>query len=213
MLDVRKLTWPLKSRLCIAALATESEGTLNDVAGSALKAAAASSLMGSGITGEFIDALTACVPLYDIGKVGLPDHILMKPGKFTAEERMLMEAHTTVGAETIAEVIKETGGGAAGFLQMASDIARHHHERYDGKGYPDRLAGDAIPLAARIVAICHVYDALRSRRSYRPALSHATALQLVLEGSPGQFDPVLLNVFQRCAPEFERITNDMGNSV
>src|SRR5207244_10768985 len=94
---------------------------------------------------------------------------------------------------------------AMAFLQMAVDITRHHHERYDGTGYPDRLAGTAIPLAARIVAICDVYDALRSRRVYKPALSHAATLQMMTEASPGQFDPALLQVFVRCAAKFERV--------
>jgi HD-GYP domain-containing protein (c-di-GMP phosphodiesterase class II) len=91
------------------------------------------------------------------------------------------------------------------FLQMAIDIVRHHHERHDGKGYPDRLAGSDIPLAARIVTIVDVYDALRSRRAYKPALSHAAALQVMLDSSSGQFDPALMQIFQRCAQHFERI--------
>src|SRR4030095_10459642 len=86
---------------------------------------------------------------------------------------------------------------ASAFLQMAIDIARHHHERYDGTGYPDRLASTNIPLAARIVAICAVYDALRSRRSYKPALTHAAAMQIMTEESPGHFDPALMQAFQR----------------
>jgi putative two-component system response regulator len=92
---------------------------------------------------------------------------------------------------------------------MAIDIARHHHERYDGQGYPDRLAGSAIPLAARVVAIGDVYDALRSQRVCKPALTHAAAMQLMLEESGRQLDPVLLQAFQRCASQFERIFREM----
>ena len=92
---------------------------------------------------------------------------------------------------------------------MAIDIARHHHERYDGQGYPDRLAGSAIPLAARVVTIGDVYDGLRCQRVYKPALSHSAAMQLMIEGSNGQFDPGLLQAFQRCAPHFERIFREM----
>ena len=100
-------------------------------------------------------------------------------------------------------------GAARGFLQMAGDVIRHHHERHDGTGYPERLAGAAIPLAARIVAVADVYDALRSRRSYKPALSHLAAVQLMCESSEGQFDPALLQAFHRCAGQFERIFREL----
>src|SRR5262249_4799559 len=113
--------------------------------------AAAESVFASQIDPNFIQILESCVPLHDIGKVGLPDHILLKPGKLDENERMIMQAHTLIGAETLKEVIKHHGS-AVTFLQMAIDIARHHHEKYDGSGYPDRLAGTAIPLAARITA-------------------------------------------------------------
>ena len=98
-----------------------------------------------------------------------------------------------------------------GSCRLAVDIARSHHERYDGTGYPDRLAGEEIPLAARFVAVADVYDALRSRRVYKPALPHNTAAMTILEGSPGHFDPKLLKVFQRCLPKFEQIYRDCGD--
>jgi HD-GYP domain-containing protein (c-di-GMP phosphodiesterase class II) len=142
--------------------------------------------------------------LHDIGKVGLPDHILLKPGKLDPDERMLMQTHTTIGADTLKAVMKQHGSALA-FLQMAADIARHHHERFDGEGYPDRLVGNNIPLSARLVAMCDVYDALRSRRSYKPALSHSTAIQVMTKVSVGQFDPALLQVLERCAERFEQI--------
>src|SRR5206468_1588614 len=104
---------------------------------------------------------------HDIGKIGLPDHILLKPGKLDADERLLMQAHTVIGSETLKAVIAQHGKALA-FLNMAVDIARHHHERYDGRGYPDQLANSDIPLAARLVAVGDVYDALRSRRAYKP---------------------------------------------
>jgi HD-GYP domain-containing protein (c-di-GMP phosphodiesterase class II) len=107
--------------------------------------------------------------------------------------------------------VAERQGFSLAFLQMAIDIARHHHERYDGKGYPDHLAGGDIPLAARLVAIADVYDALRSRRIYKPALSHAAAVQIMTENSPGQFDPALIQVFQRCGSEFDRIFRELAN--
>ena len=155
------------------------------------------------IDANFIDLLECCAPLHDIGKAGLPDHILLKAGKLTPEERTLMQTHTIIGAETLQKAALKHGF-AKGFFQIAIDIARHHHERYDGQGYPNRLAGEGIPLAARLVTIADVYDALRSRRVYKPALSHGTAVTMMLEESAGQFDPNLLEVFKRCAPDFER---------
>lgn len=155
------------------------------------------------IDGNFIQLLECCAPLHDIGKVGLPDHILLKPGKLTPEERLIMQTHTTIGADTLAEVSRQYGFARA-FLQMAIDIARHHHERWDGTGYPDRLTGEAIPLAARVVALADVYDALRSRRVYKPGLSHASAVG-VMASSEGQFDPSLLQAFHRCAERMEQI--------
>ena len=119
-----------------------------------------------------------------------------------------MQTHTTIGADILQEVARQHGSAVA-FLQMAINITRHHHERYDGKGYPDRLAGTDIPLSARIVAIADVYDALRSRRVYKPALSHAAALEVMLQTSSGQFDPVLIQAFQRCAGDFERIAREL----
>jgi response regulator RpfG family c-di-GMP phosphodiesterase/serine/threonine protein kinase len=156
----------------------------------------------------FIDMASCCAPLHDIGKVGLPDHILLKPGKLSSDERLLMQAHTTMPAEMLVE-LAQTYGAARAFLLMAGDLIRHHHERWDGTGYPDRLAGPAIPLSGRLVAIGDVYDALRSRRSWKPALSHAAALGLMTESSPGQFDPALLEAFVRCAGEFEAIFREL----
>jgi response regulator RpfG family c-di-GMP phosphodiesterase len=163
---------------------------------------------GTQISPDFIEILECCAPLHDIGLVGLPDHILLKPGKLDPDERVLMQAHTIIGADTLEQVAQQHGSAMA-FLQMAVDIIRHHHERFDGKGYPDRLAGSDIPLAARLVTIADVYDALRSRRSWKPALSHAAAVQVMLDSSVGQFDPGLLAVFQRCAPQFERIYREL----
>jgi response regulator RpfG family c-di-GMP phosphodiesterase len=174
------------------------------------KEASRSPAFTAAITQGFIEVLECCAPLHDIGKMGLPDHILLKPGKLSPEERILMQTHTTIGADTLNEVANQHAF-AGGFLQMAIDIARSHHERHDGTGYPDRLAGADIPLAARIVAIGDVYDALRSRRVYKPGLSHATAVHVIVEASPGQFDPDLLQVFQRCARQFERIYQELAD--
>ncbi|MCS7045854.1 MAG: protein kinase [Gemmataceae bacterium] len=156
------------------------------------------------IDGAFIELLEACAPLHDIGKIALPDHILLKPTRLETEERLQMQTHTIIGAETMQTIAKKHGFELP-FLQMATEVIRHHHERYDGNGYPDRLAGDNIPLAARIVAIADVYDALRTRRTYKPALSHNAAMQVMLHGSPGHFDPALLHVFERLGDVFARI--------
>lgn len=160
---------------------------------------------------KFVELLVCCAPLHDIGKLGLPDHILLKAGKLDADERILMQTHTTTGADTLKAVMKKHGSSLA-FFQIATDIVRHHHERFDGEGYPDRLAGTDIPLAARLVSICDVYDALRSRRTYKPALSHAAAMQVMTKVSFGQFDPNLLQVFERASPNFERIFREVVDS-
>ncbi len=160
------------------------------------------------IDANFIEMMVACAPLHDIGKVCLPDHILHKPGKLTPDERLLMQQHTIIGAETLQEVTRQHPGAMA-FLQMALDLVRHHHERWDGRGYPDRLAGTDIPLAARLLTVGDVYDALRSRRVYKPALAHRPALQVMHDWSPGQFDPALLQVLLRCECHFERIFREV----
>jgi putative two-component system response regulator len=162
------------------------------------------------IDSAFIEMLACCAPLHDIGKVGVPDRILLKPGRLTDEERLVMQRHTVVAAETLKKVAQRHGFAAA-FLQMAGEIARHHHERFDGKGYPDQLVGDAIPLAARILAVADVYDALRSKRVYKPALSHAEAMQIMIVEDVGHFDPALLAVFQRCAPRFDQLFQEMAD--
>ncbi len=166
--------------------------------------AAKSSPFAGQIDDAFIELLECSAPLHDIGKIALPDHILLKPSKLEQDERLQMQTHTTIGAETMDAIAKKHGFSLT-FLQMASDIIRHHHERYDGAGYPDRLAGESIPLAARIVSIADVYDALRTRRVYKPALSHSAALQVMLNGSDGHFDPALLQLFHRVEAGFAKI--------
>ena len=156
------------------------------------------------VDSQFLEQLERCVPLHDIGKLGLPDEVLLKPGKFTPAERALVETHTLIG-DRILEALSREHGESLGFLKMASSIVRHHHERFDGKGYPDQLAGNNIPPAARIVAVADVYDALRRLRVHKPPLPHAEAVRILLERSPGQFDPTLLRAFAACEAEFERI--------
>ncbi len=158
----------------------------------------------------FVQEVEAAAPLHDIGKVAVPDAVLNKAGRLTTEEKLLMQAHTTIGADTLTEVSARYPF-ATGFFQTAAEIARHHHERWDGTGYPDRLAGEATPLSARLVAVGDVYDALRSRRVYKPALSHETATEHMLTRSAGHFDPALLEVFGRAADQFDRIFRDAAD--
>lgn len=157
----------------------------------------------------FLHMLEYCAPLHDIGMVSLPDHVLLKPGKLSEQEHILMEAHTTLGADALRGIAQKHGSAIA-FLGMAIDIVRHHHERFDGKGYPDGLAGTSIPLAARITSIADVYDALRCFRSCKPPLPHTTAVRVILEKSAGQFDPGLLIGFREVTSKFEEIYDQLG---
>lgn len=152
----------------------------------------------------YIRMLERCVLLHDIGKVAIPDHILLKPGKLDPEERSIVESHTFLGANILEAVARQHGANLA-FLQMASDIVRYHHERYDGSGYPDGRAGEDIPLAARITAIADVYDAMRSKLVYKPGLSHAAVSRLLQNPGTGQFDPALLVAFRQCENNFKQI--------
>jgi response regulator RpfG family c-di-GMP phosphodiesterase len=169
-----------------------------------LAEAAAERAYAGQIDGAFIETLECCSPLHDIGTVSLPDHILMKPGRLAPDERVIMQSHTLIGAEILGEMIARHGSGVQ-FLRAAVELARSHHENYDGTGYPDRLAGPAIPLGARVMHVGDVYDALRCRRTYRPALSHNAAVQVMTEACAAEFDPLLLDVFRTRAGEFERV--------
>ena len=140
-------------------------------------------------------------PLHDIGKVGIPDRILLKPGKLTPDEWEVMKTHAALGADAIGRAVADLRQ-PPGFLMYATQIARHHHERWDGTGYPDRLAGTAIPLAARLMAIADVFDALISRRSYKAPIPPAVARETMAAGRGRQFDPDLLDVFLESFDEF-----------
>jgi response regulator RpfG family c-di-GMP phosphodiesterase/serine/threonine protein kinase len=148
------------------------------------------------IDDDFVAMLERCALLHDIGKVAIPDHVLLKPGRLDAEERLIMESHTILGADLLEAVTRQYGVCLA-FLDMATDVVRYHHERYDGTGYPAGLSGNAIPLAARIVALADAYDAIRSRLVYKPELAHPAASRLLLSPGQGQFDPALLTAFRK----------------
>jgi len=144
-----------------------------------------------------IELISMSAPLHDIGKVGIPDRVLLKPGKLDADEWTLMKTHARLGADAIGRAVADTHQ-PAGFLDYAHQIALHHHERWDGSGYPDGLAGAAIPLAARLMAVADVYDALISRRPYKEPLSHAQAMALIREGSGSHFDPRIVDALEAC---------------
>ncbi|MEY3360247.1 MAG: hypothetical protein RLZZ537_629 [Pseudomonadota bacterium] len=141
-----------------------------------------------------IDAIYKSAPLHDIGKVGIPDRILLKPGKLTAEEFEIMKTHTTLGYEAIVHTEQELGVNV-GFLRYAKEIALSHQEKWDGSGYPQGLSGDAIPVSARLMAIADVYDALISRRVYKEPYPHDRAIAILKEGRGSHFDPDVLDAF------------------
>ncbi len=149
------------------------------------------------IDAEFVSLIALTSPLHDIGKVGVPDAVLLKPGRLTPEERLVMQTHAAIGADTIDAVLRHKPG--ARFLKMARDIARSHHERWDGAGYPDSIAGEIIPLSARIMSVADVYDALTSRRIYKPPMGHEDAMRALREGAGSQFDPTLIGCVEPVA--------------
>ena len=155
------------------------------------------------VTPGFIRLLGISSVLHDIGKVGLEDTVLLKPGRLTADERKKMQEHTLVAGACLREI--EQRLGASNFLQTAREIALHHHERWDGAGYPDGLAGEEIPLAARIVTVVDVYDALSSKRVYKEAFPHAECVRLIREGAGTQFDPELVDLFLSIESEFAAV--------
>ncbi|QJW99606.1 protein kinase domain-containing protein [Frigoriglobus tundricola] len=153
---------------------------------------------------RYVSLLAAVAPVYDIGLLGVPRHTLLKPDRLDAAERSVVQTHCSIGAEVLIGVAQTCGGEVPG-LDLAAEIARSHHERWDGTGYPDGLAGEDIPLAARVVGLVAVYEALRSRRPHRPPLGHAQSVRLISQDSPGQYDPTLLAAFAAVAPRFDQI--------
>jgi putative two-component system response regulator len=163
------------------------------------------------IDGEFVELLYLTTPLHDIGKVGIPDAVLLKPGKLTPDEYTIMKQHTLIGARTLEAVAAVNPD--AGFLSMARDIALTHHERFDGKGYPFGTPAEQIPLSGRITALADVYDALTSKRVYKPAFSHEEARKLILEGNGTQFDPVIVDAFLALEDDFTLVRNRFDSAT
>lgn len=148
------------------------------------------------------DEIALVSPLHDIGKIAVPDHILHKPGKLTPEEWILMQSHAAIGGDLLEELYEKN---RTPYLRFAYEIAKFHHERWDGAGYPDGLAGEEIPLAARIMALADVYDALTSKRSYKGKYSHEKAREIILEKSGTHFDPRIVDGFLRQEYEWQAI--------
>lgn len=155
------------------------------------------------IDDEFLESLYLSSPLHDIGKVGIPDVILLNPGRLSTSEFEIMKRHTTIGAEALDEAAKRSGSG--GFLKMAVQIALCHHERLDGDGYPAGLAGDDIPLPARIVALADVYDALTSVRVYKAAFEPGVAKKMIEQQEGKQFDSVVMGAFRAAYDRFRKV--------
>jgi putative two-component system response regulator len=164
-----------------------------------------------GVYGEELQAsnphtLVKAVPLHDIGKIGIPDNILLKPGRLTPEEFAIIETHTIIGGQVIQSLIEV---GEDDYLKHCYNICRFHHERWDGRGYPDKLKETNIPLAARIVAVVDVYDALVSERCYKKALPHKEALAVICEGAGSQFDPEIVKALLEVEDQFIYCANEV----
>jgi putative two-component system response regulator len=164
-----------------------------------------------GVDEDYVRLLYQTSPLHDLGKVGIPDSILLKPGKLTPEEFKIMQTHTVVGAQTLDAALARFPN--ARFLQLAREIAATHHERFDGSGYPRGLAGEQIPLCGRIVAVADVYDALTSRRVYKAAMAHERAKEIILRDRGSHFDPEVVNAFLRAEQQILVVRERLSDIV
>jgi len=156
------------------------------------------------LTDDVIYLIYKSAPLHDIGKVGIPDHILLKPGPLSPEEWAVMKTHTTLGHDAL-QAAEAMLGESVGFLRYAKEITLSHQEKWDGSGYPQGLAGEAIPISARLMAVADVYDALISDRVYKKAFSHEAAVQTIVEGKHTHFDPDVVEAFAGMADVFHQI--------
>lgn len=159
---------------------------------------------------EFIKTIKNVAPLHDIGKVGIEDRILLKPGALDKEEFEIMKMHTTIGAQTFQEVKKAMTDTP--YTDMAYEVIRHHHERYDGTGYPDGLVGENIPLSAQIMAVADVYDALRSKRPYKKPMTKEQAREIIVASVGTHLSPLLVSIFMECEDEFDRIFIELNHA-
>ncbi|OUO19003.1 two-component system response regulator [Collinsella sp. An307] len=157
---------------------------------------------GAGLSEEDIDDISLAAIMHDVGKIAIPDAILCKPGRLTAEEFEIMKTHTVQGADLLERIPQMHSLGA---YRYAVDIARHHHERWDGRGYPDGLAGDEISIWAQVVSLADVYDALTNKRVYKAAFTREESLRMIADGECGTFNPELLSCFFEIEPEIVKL--------
>lgn len=165
------------------------------------------------LDGEAITLLFKSAPLHDVGKVAIPDAVLLKPGPLDAEEWAVMRRHCEYGRRAIAMAEHETSLTDDSYLRYAKEIAYSHHERWDGKGYPEGLAGEEIPFSARLMAVADVYDALISKRVYKPAFTHEQAVAMIAEGRGSQFDPDVTDAMLAIGGVFKEIAQRFGDNI
>lgn len=163
------------------------------------------------LTVSYIGLLFKAAPLHDVGKVCIPDRILLKPGRLTPEEFEIMKTHTTLGRNAIAHALSVAGGDVP-LLRIASEITESHHEKWDGSGYPQGLAGDAIPVSARLMALADVYDALICRKVYKEPLPHAQAVDVITQVRGKHFDPDVVDAFLELEQQFHAIAVSYSDS-
>ncbi|RLA86386.1 MAG: two-component system response regulator [Deltaproteobacteria bacterium] len=162
---------------------------------------------GLSVDDEFVETIYWAAALHDIGKVGIPDNILLKPNRLTPSEKEIMKSHTIIGARALEEVQRKYPRNK--FLNMGIEIARWHHERWDGKGYPDGLSGEEIPLSARIMALADMYDALRAKRPYKPAFGHAETVEAIKAEEGHALDPTIVEAFLKVEESFSQIWENL----
>ncbi|HBG07010.1 MAG: hypothetical protein A2075_17040 [Geobacteraceae bacterium GWC2_58_44] len=200
----KKMSIEIIERLAAAAQVRDEEtgGHINRIG-----AYAGMIARGLGLPEDYAEMITLAATMHDIGKIGIPDSILLKPTRLTSQEFGIIKTHTVIGERILS-------GSSYPLLQMAASIALTHHERWDGSGYPHGLAGEQIPLAGRIVMMADQYDALRSRRAYKPALDHATTCAILSRGDavtrPEHFDPRILKTFLEIEPSFAETFTAQG---
>lgn len=161
--------------------------------------------------GTYVADIVRSAPLHDIGKVAIPDSLLRKPGPLTSDEFSVIKKHCEYGVRVLDEAHADLPFQS--FLELARQLILHHHERWDGTGYPKGLKGEDIPLSGRIMAIADVYDALRTKRPYKEPLLHADCIQIIVQDSGKQFDPEIVKVFVACAHEFDQISNELNDQL
>ena len=161
------------------------------------------------LSNDTLELLVQLAPIHDLGKIGVPAHILARQGALTFEEWEVMKAHVAYGYDLLEKAYAASGAPADAIYRLAQEIVRSHHERWDGKGYPQGLAREDIPLSARLLAVADVYDALISHRAYKPAVPHLEAVQKIVAGSGSQFDPAIVAVFVEVKDSFQRVAEEL----